>query len=79
MSGGGTIVQVASCSEPSTGRSVLRLETDAPVRERAVYIEPRAPAPQDGDVITWTTRHVFWCGLALRKIGYAFDPDKPLG
>lgn len=76
MSGHGKITFVARCSEPSTGRDVIRLETDWPRKNRAVYILPRDHLPEVGEMIEWTTRRVLWRGQGLRKIGYAFDPDR---
>ncbi len=89
----GKLIQASRTEELQTGRPVVQLWVNIPDKECAVYVDYPAnkPLPLDGDLIEWDTgvfagKYVRWTPAApgadpimLRKIGYAFDPAKPLG
>jgi len=70
---------VSKTTEPSTNKPVLQVWTDFPDRDyECFYIERtdnENAIPKEGDTVEWTTSTVFWNGIKLRKIGYAFNPD----
>ena len=79
----GRIISSGLANHPESNRELMRLVTDAPVREREVWIEPHGPIPPFGTLVTWAGRHVRWTGpdgreAVARKREYADDPDAHL-
>lgn len=82
MTTSSTVYSVARGEVAGSGRPALLIRTTLPRRERAIYIEPIEPEPALGAPISWDDHHDGHAtvgGRRVRKFGYAFDPDAPLG
>lgn len=82
MSGKGFIIQSGHALERQTNKPVISIIVAFNDPNGGIYIEPVTPFPQPGDWVEWTdglfSTHVLWKGQKLKKVGYAFDPSKPL-